>query len=79
MGHAVSDRAKALIKLAVEGFGCASGADTFHEQYGISQWLSPALGRRKATADKCCAAAGLEKRAVALEAIAAQQGILDTR
>ena len=57
VGHAVSDRAKALIKLAVEGFGCASGADTFHEQYGISRWLSPALGRRKAKADKCCAAA----------------------
>lgn len=32
VGHAISDRAKALIKLAVVGFGCASGADTFHEQ-----------------------------------------------
>lgn len=55
-GHAVSDRAKALIKLAVEGFGCASGADTFHEQYGLGRWLSPALGRRKAKADKQCEA-----------------------
>jgi hypothetical protein len=148
VGHAVSDRAKALIKLAVEGFGCASGADLFHEQYGLSRWLSPALGRRKAKADKQCEAAkkalesppsgadagekaaleaqrvqalearaqveaaqkdcrenllgiseelhpfsledntrqtadhvvaGLEKRAGALEAIAAQQGIADTR
>ena len=148
VGHAVSDRAKALIKLAVEGFGCASGADTFHEQYGISRWLSPALGRRKAKAEQGCeaaqkalespppgagageradleaqraqamealaqveaaqkgyqgnllgiseevhpfsledgtrrtaegVAAGLEKRAAALEAIATQQGILDTR
>lgn len=32
VGHAISDRAKALIKLAVVGFECASGADTFHEQ-----------------------------------------------
>jgi phage baseplate assembly protein W len=30
------------------------GADTFHEQYGLSRWLSPALGRRKAKADQCC-------------------------
>lgn len=51
-GHAVSDRAKALIKLAVEGFGCASGADTFHELHGLCRWLSPALGRRKARADQ---------------------------
>lgn len=48
--HAISDRAKALIKLAVTGFDCASGADLFHEQYGISKWLSSALGRRKARA-----------------------------
>jgi hypothetical protein len=46
VGHAISDRAKALIKLAVVGFECASGADTFHEQYGLSRWLSPAFGRR---------------------------------
>ena len=49
--HAISDRAKALIKLAVTGFECASGADVFHEQYGISKWLSSALGRRKAKAN----------------------------
>ena len=44
VGHAVSDRAKALIKLAVDGFDCASGADVFHEQYGLSRWLGSALG-----------------------------------
>lgn len=54
VNHAVSDRAKALIKLAVSGFECTAGADTFHEQYGLSRWLSPALGRRKAKADRGC-------------------------
>ena len=56
VGHAISDRAKALIKLAVNGFDCASGADVFHEQYGISRWLGSALGRRKSQAEKRCAA-----------------------
>ena len=54
VNHAISDRAKALIKLAVTGFDCASGADLFHEQYGISKWLSSALGRRKAKAQVQC-------------------------
>ncbi len=54
VNHAISDRAKALIKLAVTGFDCASGADVFHEQYGISKWLSSALGRRKAKAQVQC-------------------------
>ena len=54
VGHAVSDRAKALIKLAIEGFDCDSGADVFHEQYGLSRWLGSALGRRKVKADKHC-------------------------
>ena len=43
--HAISDRAKALIKLAVEGFGCESGADTFHAQYDITKWLSTSFSR----------------------------------
>ena len=54
VNHAISDRAKALIKLAITGFDCASGADLFHEQYGISKWLSAALGRRKAKAKVQC-------------------------
>lgn len=54
VNHAISDRAKALIKLAVTGFDCTSGADVFHEQYGISKWLSSALGRRKAKAQVQC-------------------------
>lgn len=52
--HAISDRAKALIKLAINGFECASGADVFHEQYGISKWLSSTLGRRKKKAIVQC-------------------------
>jgi hypothetical protein len=43
--HAISDRAKALIKLAVEGFECESGADTFHAQNDISKWLATSFGR----------------------------------
>jgi hypothetical protein len=56
VGHAISDRAKALIKLAVNGFDCASGADVFHEQYGLSRWLGSALGRSKTQVEKRCAA-----------------------
>lgn len=43
--HAVSDRAKALIKLAIEGFRCQAGADLFHVQQDIGRWLSRALGQ----------------------------------
>jgi hypothetical protein len=46
VNHAVSDRAKALIKLAVTGFECQSGADIFHAQKDVSQWLGAILGRR---------------------------------
>lgn len=46
VNHTVSDRAKALIKLAIDGFDCQSGADLFHAQYDISQWLGARLGRR---------------------------------
>ena len=50
--HAISDRAKALIKLAVTGFECGSGADLFHAQYDISRWLGTKLGRQQAQAEK---------------------------
>lgn len=48
--HAISDRAKALIKLAISGFACAAGADLFHAQQDISRWLGGTLGRRHAQA-----------------------------
>ena len=52
VNHTISDRAKALIKLAVTGFEGTSGADTFHAQYDISKWLGAKLGRLKALAEK---------------------------
>ncbi len=41
--HFVSDRAKALVKLATSSFGCLAGADIFHAQYDISKWLGRGL------------------------------------
>ena len=53
----VSDRAKALIKLAVVGLECDHNADIFHGLHDISKWMGSTLGRRKGTAkrqlDKC--------------------------
>lgn len=43
--HAISDRAKALIKLAIDGFGCNAGADLFHAQYDLSRWFPAPLAR----------------------------------
>ncbi|MDH3327523.1 MAG: DUF6399 domain-containing protein [Gammaproteobacteria bacterium] len=43
----VSDRAKALIKLVVDGFNCEHHADIFHSQNDISKWMGSALGRCK--------------------------------
>lgn len=50
--HALSDRAKALIKLAVAGFECSSGADLFHAQQDLSRWLGSKLARHASTAEK---------------------------
>ena len=45
--HFISDRAKALIKLGVDGFGCEKvGSDLFHGQYEISKWLGIQLHRK---------------------------------
>ncbi|MCI5140091.1 MAG: hypothetical protein D3922_17160, partial [Candidatus Electrothrix sp. AR1] len=53
----VSDRAKALIKLALVGLECEHNADIFHGMHEISKWMGSTLGRRKSTAkrqlDKC--------------------------
>lgn len=43
--HAVSDRARALIKLALNEFNCAAGADLFHALYDLGRWFSGRLGR----------------------------------
>ena len=50
--HAISDRAKALIKMAVTGFKCESGADTFHTQQDVSRWLGARIGKRVTAAGK---------------------------
>jgi hypothetical protein len=45
--HAVSDRAKALMKLSLDGFHCHAGADLFHAQYELSRWLALPLARTR--------------------------------
>ena len=52
VSHAISDRAKTLIKMAVTGFGCESGADVFHAQQDVSRWLGARLGKRVTHAEK---------------------------
>ena len=44
--------AKALIKLAVTGFECDSGADFFHAQQDLSRRRGSKLARHAATAEK---------------------------
>ena len=52
VSHAISDRAKALIKRALAGFECDSGADLFHAQQDFSRWLGSKLARQVSTAEK---------------------------
>jgi len=61
--HAVTDRAKALIKLATDGFGCHSGADTFHAVNEVSKALGAAHYRsvEKAKREAQVSQAKLEK------------------
>lgn len=61
VSHAISDRAKALIKMAVTGFGCESGADIFHAQQDASRWLGARLGKRVTQAEKGLAASETAK------------------
>jgi hypothetical protein len=48
----VSDRAKALIKLATDGLGCVSVADLFHALRALGQPIGSALGRQQAQLTK---------------------------
>jgi hypothetical protein len=50
--HFVSDRGKALVKLATSSFGCLAGADIFHAQYDISKWLGRSLHGKLGRASK---------------------------
>jgi len=71
VNHAISDRAKALIKLAITGFECQSGADTFHAQYDVSKWLGAKLGRLNAQAKK--------RHEAALQTVTKQQECVSTK
>ena len=44
----VSDRAKALIKLALKGLGCVSIPDLFHALRALAQPIGSAIGRQSA-------------------------------
>lgn len=48
----VSDRAKALIKLASDGLGCVSVADLFHALRSLGQPIGSAIGRQQAALAK---------------------------
>jgi hypothetical protein len=50
--HFVSDRAKALIKLATDGLGCSAGADLFHAMQDITRWLGAGFWRKLGKAKK---------------------------
>jgi len=52
VNHVISDRARALIKMAVTGFKCESGADVFHAQQDVSRWLGARLGKQISQAEK---------------------------
>lgn len=59
----------------MDGFQCASGADLFHEQYSLSRWLAPALGRLKGRAEKACQAV----QTAFAKAEAAQSAVLESQ
>jgi len=75
----VSDRAPALIKLALEGFGCPSFADLFHPLWDLSKSVGAALGRQFTQANQKLAQA--QQRLVQLTALAkdttAQQQLVE--
>lgn len=63
--HFISDRGASLIKLALDGFGCRSGADIFHAQYDVSKWLGVGFFRKLGKA--CKAVNSSEKKLAALK------------
>jgi hypothetical protein len=48
----VSDAAKALVKLALSGLGCASLPDVFHLLYALSKSMGSAISRKQAQLQK---------------------------
>ncbi len=75
----VSDRAPALIKLALEGFECPSIADLFHPLWDLSKSVGAALSRQLTQANQKLVSA--QQRLVQLTALAkettAQQQLME--
>lgn len=69
VNHAISDRARALIKMAVTGFKCESGADVFHAQQDVSRWLGARLGKRASKALKALEVAQKAEKKVTKKAV----------
>lgn len=79
VNHAISDRAKALIKMAIIGFECESGADVFHAQQDVSRWLGARLGKRVTTAEKMLEAAQTDESKVSKNATLREDIILKAK
>lgn len=71
--HFVSDRAKALIKLATSSFGSLAGADIFHAQYDLSKWLGRSLYGKKGSVVKDLNAAEEKKATLSQKGAEAQE------
>lgn len=52
ISHLITDRAKALIKLALTGVRCESGSDLFHPLQSLSKGLGKSLKRRYSSLSK---------------------------
>jgi hypothetical protein len=64
----VSDRAKALIKLATDGLGCVSVADLFHALRSLGQPIGSAIGRQQARLAKQVKTLNVQRDATTREA-----------
>lgn len=75
----VSDGAKALIKLAIEGIGCVSVPDLFHAMRSLGKPIVGALGRQQGQLNKAMAKANerLGKRISAANRAKTQQEMVE--
>ncbi|MEM8643228.1 MAG: DUF6399 domain-containing protein [Cyanobacteria bacterium P01_G01_bin.54] len=77
----VSDGAKALIKLAIEGLGCVSVPDLFHAMRALGQPIVSALGRQQGQLNKAMSKANerLSKRISAANRAKTQEEIVELK
>ncbi|MEM9214709.1 MAG: DUF6399 domain-containing protein [Cyanobacteria bacterium P01_F01_bin.150] len=77
----VSDGAKALIKLAIEGIGCVSVPDLFHAMRSLGKPIVGALGRQQGQLNKAIAKANerLGKRISAANRAKTQEEIVELK